>query len=321
MRLRKLNLNLLLALDALLETRNVSLAAERLHLSQSAMSGALARLRDYFEDPLLVRSGRELVLTPRGESLMQPIRNLLIQMEAALESRPDFDPRTAQRTFTVISSDYMTTVLLPRIVKRLERVAPGVRLEIQAITEDAAMLLERGNANLLVSLEPTVAPDHPRELLFEETHCCVVWEGNREIGATLTLDAYLAAGHVGVQLGRARRSSADEIFLGAAGIKRHVEIVAPGFSAVPFLIVGSHRIGTVQTRLAQIYAGLLPLRLFPLPLPMPPVREVVQWHKYSAEDPGIMWLQQLFRQVSSELPGSPLLSSPDQPPAATPQPI
>src|SRR5699024_8093614 len=136
------------------------------------------------------------------------------QMEAALESRPEFDPHTAKRTFTIISSDYMTTVFLPALIERLAQVAPGVRIEIQPINEQAASLLERGGADLLISLESTVSPAHPSELIFEETHSCVVWQENSEVGDELTLEHYLAAAHVAVQLGSVRQASVDEVFLG-----------------------------------------------------------------------------------------------------------
>src|SRR5438093_9544645 len=131
MRFNKLDLNLLVALNVLLTEKNISRAAERIHLSQSAMSNALARLRSYFVDELLVPSGRQLILTPRAESLVEPVREVLMRIESTIAAQPQFDPSTASHTFTLLVSDFTTTVFVPALLERLFHEAPGVRLDLR----------------------------------------------------------------------------------------------------------------------------------------------------------------------------------------------
>ncbi|EQD39029.1 LysR family transcriptional regulator, partial [mine drainage metagenome] len=146
--LRRFDLNLLISLDALLHEKNISRAAERLYVSQPAMSAALHKLREYLNDPLLVRVGRTLELTPRGQSLVEPVRETLLQIQATLGAQPLFDPTTARREFTVIVSEEALPDLLPALIKRLALEAPGISCRVQLISENILTRLEYGEADL-----------------------------------------------------------------------------------------------------------------------------------------------------------------------------
>ena len=144
MRFQRLDLNLLVALDALLAERSVSLAAERIFLSQSATSSALGRLREYFGDELLVVRGRQMVLTARAEGLVDPVRAVLEQIRTTIAVAPPFDPATTDRTITIMASDYSTEVLLAPALRQMAEVAPGLRIEIQPMNDTLIESLERG---------------------------------------------------------------------------------------------------------------------------------------------------------------------------------
>src|SRR5262245_8517337 len=148
MQLNRFDLNLLIALDALIHEKNVTRAAERVFVSQPAMSAALQKLRDYFNDPLLVRVGRDMQLTPRGLSLVEPVREALLRIQATLGTQPTFDPATVQRTFTVISSADAILRVMPGVLRRVTREAPGVQCHIEHFSETTLARLEYGDADL-----------------------------------------------------------------------------------------------------------------------------------------------------------------------------
>lgn len=300
MHFKNLDLNLLVALDALLTERNTTEAGRRIHLTQSAMSGALARLRDYFGDELLVQVGRKMVPTPLAETLAEPVREILLKVKSTLALQPSFDPATARRRFSLMMSDYVATVLMNDALQIAQRIAPHVQFEI--ISNDIADpfdTLERADIDFLLMPPKYLPKGHPSELLFEDPYACIVWSENREVGATISRERYLELGHVGVQFGRRRAPAIDEYFLDQLGVHRRIEVVAMNFNHVPQSVVGTQRIATVQRRLAQFYARYLPLRLLEPPFEIPPLGEAMQWPTCFDADPGSVWVRQLLRQAAA----------------------
>lgn len=307
MHFHRLDLNLLVALDVLLTERNITRASERLHLSQPALSGALGRLREYFGDGLLVQVGRKMVPTPLGESLAAPVREILLKVETTIQLRPVFDPAASCRNFKLLMSDYVATVLMTQALPRLQAQAPGVTFELLPYSELQWEALERGEVDFLVMPSQYIREGHPAEPLFEDGYTCVAWAGNERIGETLTLEQYLALGHVAVRFGAQRVPAFDEWFFERFGYARKIEIVTASFNAIPQLLVGTPRIATVQRRLAAFYAHYLPLKLLEPPIEIPTLHESIVWHRYRDQDPGILWLRQMLRQVADETgpPGRP----------------
>lgn len=295
MHFHRLDLNLLVALDALLSERNITRASERLHLSQPAMSGALARLRDYFGDGLLVPVGRRMVPTPLGESLAGPVREVLLQVETTIQLRPCFDPATSCRNFRLLMSDYAATVLMTLALPELQKQAPGLSFELLPYSEQQWEALERGEIDFLVMPSDYLREGHPAEPLFADDYVCVVWAGNECVGERLTLEQYLGLGHVVVRFGQQRFPALDEWFLDRYGHARKIEVVTASFNAIPQLVVGTTRIATIQRRLAAFYARYLPLRLLEAPIEMPPLAESIVWHRYRDQDPGNRWVRQMLR--------------------------
>ncbi len=301
MHYRGLDLNLLAALDVLLQEKNTTRAAERLCLSQPAVSGALARLREYFNDELLAPAGRGLVLTPLAESLVEPVSDLLRQFETRIAARARFDAATSTRRFTVMGSDYALTVLMPRALQRIGREAPGITCALRQTTLAWQEELTRGAVDFVMIPEIYTTGNHPREPLFQEDFTCVVWAENDRIGASLSREQYLDLGHVAVAFGSPSNLSIEQTLLQQAGCLRRIEVIASNFTMLPLLLPGTNRIATMHTRLARLAAGQLPLRLLPLPIELPRMTEMLQWPAHLREEPGCLWLRKILEETAAEL--------------------
>ena len=300
MHFKQLDLNLLVALDALLSDRSITAAGVRMHLTQSAMSGALSRLREYFGDELLVQIGRKMVPTPLGESLAGPVREILLQVKATIDTKPGFDPALSKRRFSLMMSDYVSTVLMSEIIRQAERLAPQVQFEI--VSNDVGNppeFLDRADVDFLIMPKHYLSEQHPQELLYLDDHACIVWSDNPLVGETLSKEQYLELGHVVMQFGRGRTPAIDEYFLTKIGVARRIEVVAMSFSSIPLHVVGTRRIATVQRRLADFYTRYLPVRVLPSPFELPQLAEAIQWHSRFDQDPGNRWLRDLIKAVAS----------------------
>jgi len=296
-----LDLNLLVALDALIAEKSVTKAGRRVHLSQSAMSGVLARLRQTFNDDLLVPTRGEMVLTPLAQSLAEPIRSVLVEIQQTIATKVRFDPRTSQRTFAVAASDYAIAVLMPEFLQQLKAQAPDVRVAFIPVRERIEAV-EDVSLDVLVAPEPYVPQGRPREVLFEDTFTCIAWKGNPLIGDRVTLDQYKTLGHVVVSFADHGIKSFDERFAAGSGLDRRVEVSVPHYHALPELVVGTDRIATIQTRLAHKLSGSFALKLVPLPSPLPVLREVMFWPPLFDRDPGHIWFRSLLKQTATSLP-------------------
>lgn len=303
MRLDKLDLNLLVALDALLQERGVSLAADRLNLSQSAASGALARLRDYFRDDLLVVRGRAMVLTPRAETLVEPVRAIIDQIRATILMAEPFDPATSDRTLSIMATDYIFEILLRPAIVACATEAPGVRFELVPIVEHPVEALQRGRADILIGIDNVISTDHPSELLYTEDFVIAGWRDNPLLAEAISLERYEQLGHVAVRFG-VQTSSYEATATRLRSVARRVEVIAPNFSSVGGLLVGTNRIATIHRLLAVRLAEFLPLKLMELPFEMSPVRESAQWSSRGANDPAIAWLVERLKQIAEQLRSS-----------------
>jgi LysR family transcriptional regulator, nod-box dependent transcriptional activator len=293
---RGLDLNLLVAMDALFTEKSVSHAGERLHLSQSATSGALARLRQVFRDPLLVQVGRSMTLTPLAEGLAELVRQSLIQAEAILYLQPLFNPATSERKFRLMMSDYVETVVMTEGLPRIQKMAPRVTFEISS--NDGPQVLERGEIDLFITPEKYLSHTHPSEPLFDDEYVCAVWTGNTAVIDHLSLEQYLKLGHVLVRYGRqGQLPFFDAWFLEQFEYQRRTEVLTTTFNLVPQLLIGTLRIATLHRRLATFYARYLPLRLLPPPLKTPQLHELMQWHKSRDRDPGTVWLRSALKEA------------------------
>lgn len=297
MRFRNLDLNLLSALDKLIRLRSVSRAADEMAITQSAMSNALGRLRQYFDDPLLVKVGRRMELTPRAEALAGPVRDILVRIEATVATPPGFDPATSTRTVGLMVSDYSLATVIPPFVRAVARAAPQMRLTIKPQRNFPALQLERGEADLLIAPVVYSSPEHPSEPLLRDAMVCVMDAAN-PAAQGLDLATFRALDHVGMEPPMSGESYAARI-LRAAGVEVQVLVTSFSFVSLPDLVRGTNRIALVQRRLAERMAATGGLAVVDPPLDLPPLEQCVQWHSMRDTDPALAWLREKLHAAAA----------------------
>lgn len=300
-----MDLNLLVALDALLREKNVTKAGEAVGLSQPAMSSALARLRRLFGDELMVRVGRDYHLTPLGLELRGRIAEILHLIEQTVEHRPEFDPKIDTRRFKIVASDYAIFLVLQPLLERVFLDAPGVSFDILPLTSavDASSksasgtdLLATGDVDLGIwPAEVLGAEQFSSQVLFYDKWVCAVWSGLPDVGDELTMDKYLSL----PQLSHA--ASTGERVFNKMEVERRVELTMQSFFLLPFMLQGTHLVTLMHERLGKKMAEVADIRLLEPPFQTPVISESMLWHPSRTSDPGHMWLREQLMAVASEL--------------------
>lgn len=294
MRFKKLDLNLLMALDMLLTEKSVSRAAEKLFISQSAMSNSLLRLREYFDDPLLTQIGRKMELTPRAKALADPVRDVLIRIEATIGIQAEFDPSKSEREFKLLVSDYTLFVLMPFVMQLAREQAATVKFKLVPQVDPPHQMLERGKADLMVIPQEFCSQHHPNEPLYDETFVCLVSQNSTRWGAEISEQEYLNAKHVLVQTLGPELPIFDSWFLRSYGVMRDAAVSTYSFASVPGLVANTEFIATVHARLAASLMQQAQIKIVRPPVKFPSMTQTVQWHSLHSGDPGIYWLRQLL---------------------------
>lgn len=289
MNISTFDLNLLRVLDALLRERNVSRAAERLALSQPAVSNALNRLRDLLDDPLLVRVGRAMQPTPRALELEAPIRAALRQIEESLSEGMRFDPAHSRQRFTIAMTDYAEMLLMPRLLSRLAEQAPGVRLDVRHLTPRLpSEALEKGELDLVLGRFEALPPRFSSSRWMSETLQVAACKGHSQLRQGLGLQTFLQLRHLWVHGGQTR-GMVDQ-WLGEQGLTRDIVYSTPNYLQAAHIAAGSELVAVLPTRLARYFAGLLPLELFDLPFELGPFHLDVVSLELRQRDAALQWL-------------------------------
>jgi len=294
MRFNGLDLNLLVALDALISEQSVSEAAHRIGLTQSAMSSALGRLREYFGDNLLVNVGRRMVLTPRGEQLAGPVHDTLLQISTMIARPAEFEAQGSTRCFTILASDYMIRSVLARVLAKVGAIAPGVSFMIHALEDHPSSRIERAEVDLLLTAEQFISPDHPHQILFEDDYVVLGWADNPALDKDMDVETYCRLHHVEVSHGKNRNPSLESTLVKAAGHSRIVDVTVPAFTDVGDVLINTARISTVHRRLAEIMCRELPLVMREMPFPLS-VKLAAQWHHINRTDTELSWFLGLLQ--------------------------
>lgn len=298
MDIHSLDLNLLILFDTLMKTRSVNKTAEAIGLSQSATSGALARLRATFDDALFVRTASTMEPTPRALQLAPVVHRVVQTIQSEILQPPEFDPAQAQRSFTILTPDIGEVAFLPGVLRRLQHEAPGVQLRAvsrpRSVAGDA---LEKGEADLAVGFFPDLQKaGYFQQALFTNTYECVTCAHNTTVGERMTLKQYLTARHVVVRPD-GREHLLDK-FLDDKGWQRHVTLELSHFMSLLALLPGTDLIATVPQDIVTAVGRHIPLREIQLPF-RPPQLQVQQfWHRRMQNDPASRWLRALFYEVN-----------------------
>ena len=296
--LRKLDLNLIVVLDALLAERNLTRAGEQVGMTQPAVSGALTRLRELFDDPLLVREGRGFVLTPRAQSLIPLVAECMAEVRRTFDALPEFDPATSERTFVVAASDYVLAEITSPLLNILEREAPSTRVEFDGLpAEDVVSPVDLLRRDITIAATGRGLPGK-RASLFSDQFVCIADAAHPGLrDGSLSLDALGASRHVRSVFGPHTATHIDDM-LSDAGILPPVAATVQGFLPVPFVVAGTEWVGWVPERTARRYADLLGLVIVDTPIVPAVLVEAAHWHPSKSGDAALQWLVRQLRRAA-----------------------
>ncbi len=297
MRLDNFDLNLLIAFDALLAERNVTQAARRLNLTQSAMSAALKRLREALNDEILAQHGKKMIPTARALALAPEVAAVVQNLRSLIASSTSFAPALSNRRFRIAASDYVTTVLIAPMLERLQAEAPSVEIEVRLPDASSSKVMEEGELDLLLTPEQFLVPEHPSERLFVERHVVVGCASNPVLRDTLSVEDFYCCGHVSVQI--QGQPAFIEAALRAKGDPRRIEIVAPSFIQVPWMLRNTSRLALMHERLANLLSVPLALTVVECPIPLPAMNEMMQYHSARTNDAGLCWLREKLKDAAN----------------------
>ncbi|UTW04362.1 LysR family transcriptional regulator [Amphritea atlantica] len=295
--LRQFDLNLLLLLEALLTECHVSRAAERMFLSQSAMSHALNRLRQQLDDPLLVRSGNGLKPTPRAIAMLPEIRQAIRMIEHSLSPPAPFDPSRSDRCFTIASTDFFEALTLPVLMQNLQTSAPGIRIQIEVIRKDGNLKqLENREIDLIAGLD-TKQPVDPLLISrpwHSEPLACLIAQGNTQIEQQLSLATYCQLNHVVFSDLAGVPSDQIDQWLAEQQLQRTFIARTVNYMAGARIVAATDAIMTLPREMALLFAEMLPVRLISPPAGIPGIEMVTLHHPLYSNDPGLQWLLALL---------------------------
>ena len=289
--IRTLDLNLLRVLDALLDERNVTRAAERLGFTQPAVSGMLTRLRESFDDPMFVRTQRGIVPTLRATELAGPVKQVLSDIESLLQPS-DFDPARAAFTVTIAATDYALQAVIVPFLAKLRRRAPGIRVAIRPVEDDRVqMQFERGDLDLALMTPETALPDLHARRLFNETYVCALREDHPDAGGAVTLDRFCALDHALVSYSGERFRGVTDDVLAKLGHERRVVLTVTSFLVLAEVLRTTDLIAVAPRRLFGTAEGLT---VREPPIDIPGFTKIAAWHERTHRDPGHRWLRALL---------------------------
>lgn len=297
MRFNGFDLNQAVCLEALLLERSVSRAAARVHLSQSAMSWVLAQQREYFQDPLLVRSGRKMVLTPFAQTLLTPITEFLTQAHALTAMTPKQAPTEVQRELRIAASDYSVSAFLASAIQQLAEPMPGLRFDIVPLSDNSVAALQSGEIDLITAGQAMDVGLPPNELLFEDMFVCVVCENCGTKARRMTEKRYMESDHVVMRYFEHRMSFEDEEALRRHGVKRRRRVAVSSVMQIAPIITGTTLVGTVPKRIADSLVERWPLRMLSFPFEQETIRHYAYWHDSRDDDPALTALLDVIRNT------------------------
>lgn len=302
MDLNSIDLNLLVAFDAIAKERNITLAASRIGRSQPATSAALSRLRKIFNDPLFVRTLRGMQPTPYAEQLVEPISRACDLISGALQVDSGFDPlSTTRKTFTLYMNEIGEIVCLPRILQRLQTVAPGIGIKVSRIPEKGAQeAMASGEVDLAFGVFSNLKAGFFQQRLYTDRFVCIARADHPSIGTSLSLQEFLDGAHVAVaSTGTGHDTMLEQILL-ARDLQRKVALTVPHFLVLPVVVAQTNAIATVPYRMVSPPASFHNIRLLEAPVALPRIEIRQHWHERYHHDAANKWLRQLMEDLFSD---------------------
>lgn len=301
MDLYRINLNLLIALDVLLEEPNVTLAAKKIHITQAAMSNNLNRCRKIFQDKLLIREKNQMNLTSFARELQPKLRRVLHELGGIVTSAQQFNPATSNRVFKIGMSDYMSALILPKLTKILEKNAPDIKISVVSTSHlNSITSFERGEYDLAIGKVANLKNPVKKQLLYSDCAVCIM--NPKHVFARknkITLKEYLSKKHVAVRAIHQTLSPVIDQTLSKMGYQRDTEMSLPYMLPVFNVIENSeHLIATVLKSVATLHQKNYRYVIKPLPFKIPAIEYYLAWHQQFDDDAGHAWLRQQLMQIA-----------------------
>lgn len=285
-----IDLKLLAVINELHRTRSVSQAAQNLDLSQSAISMSLAKLREHFRDPLFVRTSAGMEPTPHATELINILKKAEDLLQMALEHHVVFEPAVSDRTFHLSSRDIGQVRLLPPLMKRLNEIAPSVRIDLRSISENTPRLLESGEVDLAVGFIAPMGAGFCQQTLFTERYVCVARVGHLRIGKNLTLEQYQHEAHLQLTTSGTGHGMVEKA-VEAQGIRRKIGLRVPSLLGVDSIIANTDFLMLLPEQMGLIMAKSGAIKVLQLPFEAPTYKVMQHWHERYSGDPANKWLR------------------------------
>ncbi|CCO25074.1 LysR family transcriptional regulator [Maridesulfovibrio hydrothermalis] len=300
--LPNIDLNLLVILDAVFNERSLTLAGKKLFMTQSAVSHALSKLRDHFEDHLFIRRGNSMEPTALCKMLHENISPSLKNILQSLEDRGEFNPATSKRMFCFGLSDYLCKLLLPEILIKLKKQAPGVSIRIvQPTYEQRTTMLKEGKLDVFLGCSRDSGAGVHKEKLFEDREVCIVRKDHPVKGPVMTEDELANSEFAALSLSESGLGFLED-FLYRKGVQRKIKVVVQQEIVIPSLVENSDLVGTLAERLAKMYTEDNTLRIVELPLKNTMFEVCLHWHNINDQDPAQQWIRSIIRETTDNLP-------------------
>ncbi|CAA0079405.1 PCP degradation transcriptional activation protein [Zhongshania aliphaticivorans] len=295
-----MDLNLFKVFDAVYRANSLTEAAKALHITQPAVSNALARLREHFDDPLFVRRGRSIAPTPLADSIAAEISNSLTTLQESLHRGQEFDPTTSKRRFVISMGDPMEFVALPSLLAQLQKSAPGIRLQSQRLVRDQlSRQLISGELSMAIDIPQAVDPSIEQQFLFRDDLWVMMRKNHPLAEHSLSLKNYLNAHHVSVS-GRSRGSVIEDAALNRKGLNRNITLRGQSYYSASHIVAESDLLLTLPRHLALRFQDFLPLHILPLPMKLPALEVQLYWHRSANNDTAHQWLRAQIHQIIAQ---------------------
>lgn len=303
MHFKGLDLNLLVILDALLEEQSVTRAAEKVHVSQPAVSAALAKLRRHTGDELLEKVGRKTQLTPRAKAMAKPVKEILLQIESTIYADADFDPAQTSRIFKIAMSDYSSEVLLPGLVEKISSSYPGISCMVEEISEESLGRVKNGKIDCCVTFQQTklLNPAESTEdlshfYLFSDEWLLIAAKNNKLVSEDMSYEDFCALPYIATRLGRSL-SSFVERTLDQKNYRPPATLSVPSFELAITSVINSQCVSVVPGLLVEDRVRPA-LKMFTPPFELPTLAEYLVWHSRNDADPAHSWFRELMLDVA-----------------------
>ncbi|MBP9032575.1 MAG: LysR family transcriptional regulator [Pseudomonadales bacterium] len=314
MNIERIDLNLLVYLDVLLRERNVTRAASYLGITQPAMSNGLRRLRELFDDPLLVRTSEGMTPTERALELQPVVRSVLAAVERAVQPKKPFDAAQSTRVFRIMASDYAESTLIPAVLERLQREAPGIALDIMTPSDVSYLNVEQGKVDMVINRFDSMPQSFHQNTVWQDSFSCLLSVHNPVLEGGFDLESYLQAQHVwvsktgmgvgvGVNPGDVQDLGWVDEALARLGRKRRISVFTRHYQVAVLLATQKHLVVTVPSKLALLMHDNPRVAIKAPPFEIPPFELKMAWSPLLQRNPGHQWMRRLIGEVARELDG------------------